>query len=267
MEGRDDGSNTPSKDPMRSSSCRSHGLLGAALTSLFVACLAPALAFASVCSPLPNSVKYYGHLDDGRKFGVTLIDNKTTFNAFEGRLYIGPLYRDIAVEGNVVETTDLTLRDVEGHVVLEGHFLDDFEGLHDLGCDALHVRLADGSEGTMRMIAGGFALATLQNQDAVNAVILDVHDAILAGDARRLAKHVRFPLKITYPSSHSSRPIVIRNARDFIHEGHEIIGPNLQKLVGHDVPHDPFCRGDDCALANGWIWFDKDLKITSLIPG
>jgi hypothetical protein len=250
---------------MRISQPRSQHLAIALLLTLLTLYLAPALA--ATCSAMPRSAKYYGRLSDGRKFGVTLIESKTDFAAVQGRLYIGPLYRDIAVEGNVVYATILTLRDADGRAVLEGRFLDDFESLHNLTCDALSIKLADGGEGAMRMSVFNFARTALKNQDAINAVLLDVHDAIETDDAERLAKHVRFPLTIVYPGTKPFRSVVIADAKDFVRQGRTIIGPDLKRDVQRDVPHDPFCRGDDCALGPGRLWFDKDLKITSLIPG
>ena len=227
--------------------------------------LLPLGSSAAVCSDIQDSVTYQGKLVDGRKFGVTLVSSSTTFAAVSGRLYVAPRYENLAVEGQTVGANELLLRDVStGRLVLRGRFLDRFAGLTEGGCGALAVTLNDEAHGAMRLAFSRFG--PMPDRDAINAVMLDVHDTAMTGDLKRFASHVRFPLTVTFSGLKQHR-VVIHDAAQFVRLGNKLFGPNLKRFLAADVPHDPFCRDDECMLAGGFLWFGSDLKIDAFVPG
>lgn len=242
------------------------------LLAITTLCLMLAPAARAECAaspagfPLERPFTYYGHLSDGRKFGATLVYSGDDGASVRGRVFIGPRYEDIPVLGNIRGRTEVTLTSTkDGATVFQGSFLESPDGLSKFECQELKGSIADVGPATFALY---HSMASLEDPelDTRNSVALAVHDAILSGNSRELAKHIHYPISLLLGDD-TRHPLIIKNAAEFRRKYGEIVGPRLKELVRNEVPHDIFCRDIGCMMVNGMIWFNDEYQITHILAG
>ena len=208
---------------------------------------------------------YYGRLANGQRLGATLTLSGPQGATVEGRLFVAPSFEDLPIKGQVLQGSRLVLKSAGAdQPVFEGQFPESHEGRTGLTCDVVVGALTEGGPATLQLshVSVHDAPSVGPERDALNRLALAVQQAIVTGDSKALAQHVRYPLTVML-SGTPRRRLVIRNAQEFIQSYAKIVGVALRTRMADEVPHDIFCRDLGCMLADGRIWLDGG-KIVSI---
>ena len=221
------------------------------------AAIAPAVR--AECAPelrYGSESTFFGKQADGRKLGATLAWGVPEGQQVAGRVFREPKYADVPIQGLFDPPSNVVLSSaLDGTVVFRGTFVDgDRDSAGGAHCDVLAGATGDGIAAVLKLHSGRHG-----SSPRMNEVALAVHDAILAGDAARLADYVRFPFQAWGPGG---RKPIIHDRAQFVRAYAQIVSPALKAQVQADIPHDLSCRTDGCWMGHGFIWFDPDARVT-----